>query len=237
MPADLVFLINQASESLTARQLKIALTNWPSSDPPAIVSLNSQTDQANSKIWPIGMKLATFFGLGGKKRAYQNPPGDEQRTYYTQTTGQDSRQITHRLVPANAPVKIMGGETGDALLKIPLKVADHTEDWELRVAKGNDDTTFVLYSNAYWVVSLPKAILDGHSGLDEDGGIFNPAMTEVMHRLVRYSLPVGAAPKSAPRPATAEEVQHTLSENPVRQRNRQSLQVPATELDRARLKH
>lgn len=148
MPADLIFLINQASESLTARQLKIALTNWPKDSAPAVVSLSSETDSANANIWPIGLRIPSLFGGGGKMRPYEmtiheKPYHDSQRTYYTKTTGQDPRQITHRICPAQpsvAEINQQGNILGEVVRTIPLT----SGNWELRKAPGNEGADYDL---------------------------------------------------------------------------------------------
>jgi hypothetical protein len=205
MPADLVFLINQASESLTARQLKIALTNWPKGTAPVVVAMTSESDTATGGIWPIGLKLATLFGGGGKMRDYEmtihdKPKYESQETYYTRTPGHDPRQITHRMclaAPGQPTVTQGGNVLGEVVRTLPLA----SGTWELRKAAGNEGTDFVMYSDAYWVLSLPKTILDGHSGKGAEG-IFNQDMRELMADIVKFSVPNAGQSKAAPLPPT-----------------------------------
>ena len=59
--ADLSILINPASESLSVRQLKIALRTWPEVEPPAIINISANTDSANKIAWPIGKSIERAF--------------------------------------------------------------------------------------------------------------------------------------------------------------------------------
>lgn len=222
MPADLIFLINQASESLTARQLKIALINWPKGTPPAIVAMTSATDYATGNYWPIGLNAATALGAGGGMRDYPMPPPhkpDPQRSYYTTTTGHDPRQISHRVheIDPSRPSAVEVTENGNVSGKVILRFGrDSTSppQWELRKIIGNEGTTFVIDSDAYWVVSLPKSVLDGHTGKPAEGGIFNGTTAELMSNLVKYAVPKAGQPsKSAPAPATASDVNKAVMQS------------------------
>jgi hypothetical protein len=173
--------------------------------------MTSESDSATGGIWPIGLKLATLFGGGGKMRDYEmkihdKPKFESQRSYYTTTTGHDARQITHRMCPAEPGQETVtqgGNVLGEVVRTIPLQ----GKTWELRKAAGNEGADFVIYSDAYWVVSIPKAILDGHSGQGKEG-IFNHDMREIMANLVMYSVPkTGESSKKAPLPPTPEQAQ------------------------------
>ena len=96
MPYDLTFLINPATESLYARQLKLALSNWTSTQP-AIVMLAATDDFATGTAWPLAM----HFPDGTKARDYNLPmkdhPTENQWSYITTTVGNDKRQWTHHI--------------------------------------------------------------------------------------------------------------------------------------------
>lgn len=58
-PADLVVLVNPATESLTAREIKLALRDWKESYP-LIVAITSKTDGPNKTAWPLGYCVSKF---------------------------------------------------------------------------------------------------------------------------------------------------------------------------------
>jgi hypothetical protein len=206
LPVDLIFLLNQASESLTARQLKTSIPDrkWPY-DAPAIISLTSESDAATKRIWPIGLGIGRLLSFGGRMRYPYSYHGaekrDSQTTYFMKTPGHDQRQITHRICsdrPENTFRDAQGNAYGPVLRDF---AGTASTGWQLRSAAGNSGVDYVLYSKAYWVVSVPQEVLDGHNGEATHGnekGIFNAKMRAIMSDLVKWAAPKNSQPKSAP---------------------------------------
>lgn len=97
--ADLVVLINPASESLNARQTKLSLEGWDKPYP-LIIAVGSQNDRPNGTFWSWGYNL----GRQPRTRDYHIPvPSgqliEKQKTFLNTTVTNDQRQITHLLVP------------------------------------------------------------------------------------------------------------------------------------------
>jgi len=128
--ADFTVFVNPASESLTARKLKLALKGWdrddtksvtvPGSDksalppPPLMVAIGAQNDKATGFLWPLGYGLAKLFGRIPKTNDYLNTGNskpDKQAPYLRLTTTNDQYQHTHmlELITGNQPA-LMGSE-------------------------------------------------------------------------------------------------------------------------------
>lgn len=115
-PADLVLLVNPASDALYTRRLR---QNFPYADEkkdarweaPLIVSVTSKSDSANRDLYPTGQTIGTHFGLlRGDFRMFHdsgNKTGDKekfrlQHDYVTTPSGFSPALITHKIVPEKA---------------------------------------------------------------------------------------------------------------------------------------
>ncbi len=194
MPYNLTFLINPATESLYARQLKLALRNWKSSKP-AIVALAARDDTATGTAWPLALLRRS--GIRDRDYALKLPHGDiteSQKTYVTSTVGNDQRQWTHKIhigdadqVPAEANVTALNLERQTAEYfhvrlrgeKDGVVARCHVE--ELR----GTDAKHQIDSKAYWVIPLEKTILSGHGGVAKENGIFSESMSDLMAGIIR----------------------------------------------------
>lgn len=174
--ADLVILINPASESLFARKAKIALRQWPSIEPPAIISLTSESDGINRAAWPIGRSLSAILEPGieatrqyrvGHHRLVSSTRTESQSSYVNSTAGFHlDRQVNGF---------IWNNENSD------FEISRNTT----KVGSPDLDK-HGLNSRGYLVLQVSKDILHGHSGIpsqrnsDEAGGVFNPAMSKLI---------------------------------------------------------
>lgn len=193
--ADLVVLINPASESLTARKMKMTLANWKKSYP-LIVSLGSSNDRPNGIFWKWGYNL----GPQAATRHYQLSNGmkDSQRDYLQSTVTNDPKQRTHELVDAKGdlprpPKRNEVFARNLAQLSSTDKVSSKDPIWIVTDSKSPPKpyqlqqidtrkvagTPFVLDSKAYWVMQVPNEVLSGHSGDRDHGGIFCTSMTDL----------------------------------------------------------
>lgn len=212
VPFDAVFLINQASESLRALQLKSALANWPY-EKPLIVSLSSETDCENRSLWPLGLWFQRYLMLGeqlGNERSY--PDGESQWSFLNRTGGHDPRQITHYLYPEGKYPMQKGFEGNATDVKVidDFKV-DSRATWCLNEYRASS-VPARQYSKAYWMVRVPKELLDGHGGVGKEG-IFHPKMQDAFEELVRFILPEVTAPtRLAPAPNKLPKPKFELNE-------------------------
>jgi len=201
MPYDLTFLINPASESLYARQLKLALQGgWQKGvkkKRPAIVAIVSENDSANGSVWPLAVGLLRLTPYDNTRdRSYDigvpNHPTERQVSYIYKTLGNDARQFTHQLsrlgdfelnddkVSSDVPARNFLNSNGDGF-SIRLCGNENGRIGRYKLA----ELPFVraahqLESDAYWVVPVPTSILSGHGGEKRENGIFNNAMTDLM---------------------------------------------------------
>jgi len=180
MMADLTVLINPASESLFARQLKVGLRGWPSYDPPAIISIKSETDSATGSVWPVMkyMELATnpgevFLGRRYRLNHHRNPESRLTETpwdYQTKTAG----NYTDRLLNGYIDVTETGG---------------------FRIVNPDLEKHY-LTGEGYLVLRAHRRLINGHSGEPLPGedssefqnhGIFTERMSKFIETIVHQS--------------------------------------------------
>ena len=189
--ADLVVLVNPASESLTARKLKLALRGW-TKPYPLIVAIGAPDDAATGRAWPWGYRLSPQ----PRTRDYTvlGAP-DPQRDYLATTVTHDPKQITHALRPSGETRAGPGGDAFGANLGV-LDSGPGTPIWirsgpdgramPYRLSKldprasGDAGLKFVLESDAYWTLQTPREVLSGHSGDRAAGGVFSVPMRDLM---------------------------------------------------------
>lgn len=204
MPYNLTFLVNPATESLYARQLKLALRKWTSPQP-AIVALAAKDDFATGKAWPPALHMPS----GIRDRDYLlklngEQTKESQKSYVTTTVGNDQRQWTHE-IRVGEPDAVAAGVNVTAQ---NLRRESSTYfDVRLRGAKqgtiarcqlvdmNGTDASHQIDSKAYWVIPLEKTILSGHGGVASENGIFSASMSDLMAGIIRK---VGADRRDAP---------------------------------------
>ena len=204
MPFNLTFLINPATESLYARQLKLALREWDS-DQPAIVAIAAKDDVATGKAWPFALLRPSR--IRSRDYIISMPSGsitESQRGYVNSTVGNDKRQWTHKLqVESTRQYDMKANVTADNVLRtpvVPFEVRLRGDDAG-KVATGRVvelpgvDAKHQLVSKGYWVLPVEKNVLSGHGGVRGENGIFNSSMSDLMAGIIRQ---VGAVRRVAP---------------------------------------
>jgi hypothetical protein len=188
-------------------------------DEPRIISVTSETDQATGLAFPIG---ASLFGVGKLYRDYEGPTGEQvsQRLFFTHTPGHNDRLLDHAIVPITAETPTpQRARAFDENLEFPQALPPTTADDQPTpiFATGGEETAAgrttiwrwwrLDYTgdpkqrSPFWIVKVPKEILNGH------GAIFNPNARDMMAALFRLSnvLDREAAPPPSieikPRPA------------------------------------
>ena len=174
---DLVLLINPATEALQARQLRLATMDWPSDfEPPAMISLTSETDSATGLIWTWGKKIETLITptVPSVDRMFQidsdgdNEPDDRESVagFLEHTSGHDYRCL-------KAILKMEGDEL--ETIEVPQEAKYLFYDCEM---------PYKLPDGGYAAFRVEEKTLDGHSGEAETNGIFNPAMVDLSLKLL-----------------------------------------------------
>ena len=199
--ADLVVLINPASESLYAYQLKLALKNRPPEYRPVIVSITSQSDSATKDRWAQSAFARLLVKGGNEFRPYYRGPErtrEGQYSYVEATAGHDKRQFTHWLkeVPLQGPLKPRN--------MLSSNISRAKQDYFFIRAQDESHKTYCLEPippdkgpgdvwqtpvGGYWVFQVPDDILHEHGGKPETGGIFNPQMVDLLGAVMKISNP------------------------------------------------
>lgn len=207
VPADLIVLINPASETLYAHQIKRALEGW-GNRPPAIISVTADSDGATNGIWnkskyilPSVWQQALFAEVQDPLDRKPHGFRETNASYLTRTAGHDDRII-------DADVRAMD-EDSKAFNSDGVKdvIGDNIEkgkkrEWfwiaskdqparrfylEKHEARDDEEHKKWVYgrANGYWVLSVKSDILQGHTGGKD--GIFNTPMTHLLSGLFSRS--------------------------------------------------
>ena len=190
MPYNLTFLINPATESLYARQLKLALRGWPKSSQPAIVALAAKDDVATGQAWPLALLAPS--GIRSRDYLVKGVGEESQKTYIRSTVGNDQRQWTHQVIEGRKLPLVPQGHVAASNA--------HATSGEFTIRLRDDkpgeatlctvqpltsvEASHQLDSNAYWVIPVDKNILTGHGGIPSENGIFCQSMGDLMAGII-----------------------------------------------------
>ncbi len=212
MPYNLTFLINPATESLYARQLKLALRNWPKGQP-AIIALAAKNDFATGVAWPPALKLPN--GIRSRDYIVEGVGKESQKSYVVATVGNDQRQWTHEIqqgveqtVGAHADIMASNASRSTDVFPIRLRDDPSGKATLCRIAPITSvNAKHQIVSDAYWVVPLEKNILSGHGGVPAENGIFCQSMGDLMAGIIgQMDVLTQKAPMTpAPTPAQTEK--------------------------------
>lgn len=181
-------------------------------DEARIISVTSETDRATGVAFPIG---AGIFSTGKLYRNYEpTKPGGKpqgQRQFFTTTPGHNKLLLDHEIAALKESVPTTHAETAfDENLDNPQALPPMGDDDQATpiFATGGEDagngkttpwnwwrlnfTGDLAQRSPFWVVKVPKAILNGH------GDIFNPNAIDMMVALFRLSNLL--EPSGAPQP-------------------------------------
>lgn len=199
-PADLTLLLNPASEALSARELKLALQNWGGKTPP-IISLTSKNDSATKLAWPLATKASSIFDRGYRPLE----KGVSERTFVTSTAGHlgivIDRQVTPSPVaPEETPADAVEWNLQNASARC-IRAADAW--WQIEEVGDSADprVPFVIngeQAKGYWIVQVPKQIIDGHGGIFNENSIdFIAGLYKMCRAEIRTQRAVRLAPVAA----------------------------------------
>ena len=170
-------------------------------DEPRIISVTSETDEATGVAFPVG---ATLFGVGKLYRDYSGPETGgapvDQRLFFTHTPGHNNLLLDHRIVPLDMTAPVA---------EEPRAFEENLENPQALPASGGDAQATPIFATGgaelsngektpwnwwrlnytgnpsqrspFWIVRVPKEILNGH------GDIFNPNAIDMMAALFRLS--------------------------------------------------
>ncbi len=185
LPADLTILINSASESLYAREIKLALKDWHSPRP-AFISITSDTDVVTTYAWPFAATFSHLFG--GFRTYYHEGQAEAQKSYLFTTAGHKEPLFTHQ-VTALGEESVPGGTTPFAynaehasLRKFFVTGADN-KAYAFSLKAMPEHRAGAMPVGGYWVFDVPPMILKGHGGVFKEGGIFSVPVTDLLAAL------------------------------------------------------
>ncbi len=209
-PADLILLVNSAAESIYAKELTdmfraVGHRGHIRPDRPLFVSITSETDSATRSAFPVGTLLPNLFArrhYDWKADRGQTSDNVSQHDYVTKTPGHNELLFTHRIDPEGPPPLRtatkpdrahcgIGNPAFEANLSDPqglrFRTLDpaHPDDFEwwrfVSLADLPDHPNLKL--TPYWVMHVPKAIINQHSP------IFTPEGCALMAALFRITNP------------------------------------------------
>ncbi len=193
-PADLVVLINTASEGVHAKGFIDLLTRDGISlyrvdaqgkrySRPLIVSLTSESDLATRVYFPIGARLG---GLGKHYRKYGPEfcsPGESQRAFLLHTSGNMEVLFSHTMTREPLPP---GTQVPEADVQLRLEENPATGETSFSFTGLHDRYTVrniptALNQTPYWIMRVPKSLIPNHSE------IFGPDTLRLLAALVRVT--------------------------------------------------
>jgi hypothetical protein len=213
-PADLILLVNSATESIYAKELsdmfaRIGHRDSVNPNRPLLISITSESDSATGGWFPTGTFLPNLFAH--RRYHWDTRYGTashevDQHEYLTKTPGNNPRLFTHRVLPEVPP------PDAPSTTEIALKQTRQTEaciaanpafEENLRHLHGtsfatsdpNNPNQFKWWQLAkidsasrtpYWILQVPDEIIHEHSP------IFTPAGRAMMAALFRISNPEDA---------------------------------------------
>jgi hypothetical protein len=171
-PADLVLLINSAAESIYAKKMIDMLSDAaPGRQKPLVISITSRADSATRLLFPAGTRLSNIPKLiAGNFRSYGNGK-PHQYFYFTRTQGHNDSLQSHEIVKIEGkhdPVELdcfdenITHPKGKPRGTVFVTGRDRSKpDWWRIEPRGPNHTP-------YWVVRVPRALIQGHGGIFED---------------------------------------------------------------------
>ena len=180
-PADLVLLVNPASQAMEAKQLIDIFERYhvkfQRSDAagrvyevPLVVSMTSTADLATRVLFPVGMR---FKGLGNSFRPYgsESCARGRQADYFRHTAGHE-RALHSHLVEV-APIGTDAGEPAAGDIERTMGRLNYNYDPLTRLRTWSAEGEKLRYSihqnprswndTPYWVMEVPPAIIPDHS--------------------------------------------------------------------------
>jgi pimeloyl-ACP methyl ester carboxylesterase len=186
LPADLILMVNPASDSILTRQMIAALySRHTENSRPFLVSLTSTGDAATGVAFPVSTSLAATTKVFNEV----TPPGTEkresERRFYTETPGHNQFLINHETVKLD---KTMAAPGGLNALQTNLSHNLSGEVFTTDAAPGRLDLWHIKRVGnvdvPYWDVKVDPTIIMNH------GDIWNPKAQAMMAAIFRMTNPL-----------------------------------------------
>ena len=180
VPADLVLLVNPASQALEAKQLIDIFDRYHIKfqredeagrryEVPLVVSMTSTTDLATRVLFPVGMRLK---GMATRFRPYgaESCARGRQARYFRQTAGHE-RVLHSHVVETEPAAAAVVQPTGD--IERPMLDLEYSYDPITRMQTWRSQGQKLRYNihqnprswndTPYWVMEVPPSIIPDHS--------------------------------------------------------------------------
>ncbi|HEY6207012.1 MAG TPA: hypothetical protein VIW21_12685 [Chthoniobacterales bacterium] len=195
MPADLVIVVNPASDSILARQMIAALYSRKTENTrPLFVSITSTGDSATGLAFPVGTSLAATTKVFNNVPA-PGPSGATQseRKFYTATPGHNEMLVNHVTLNLDKTIK---SPQGHPALETNLEHNLSGEVFTLDGADGKLDLWQIKRVGdvdvPYWNVKVDPSIIRNH------GDLWNERAEAMMAAIFRMANPM-LNPRPKPR--------------------------------------
>jgi len=194
LPADLILVVNPASDSVLTRQMIAALASRETGDTrPFLVSLTSTADAATGTAFPVSTSLAAttkafnkvelpgLFDDAEKKL----PKRESERTFYTTTPGHNAFLVNHKTAKLPGTMEVPDDVSA---LATNLSSKLSGEEFATDRSKGVLDLWRIERNEnvdvPYWNVSVDPSIIKDH------GDIWNEKAKAMMAAIFRMTNPI-----------------------------------------------
>jgi hypothetical protein len=186
LPADLILMVNPASDSILARQMIAALySRHTENSRPFLVSLTSTADTATGLAFPVSASLAATTKVFNEVPVPGADQRESERRFYTATPGHNEFLINHETVKLPKTIQAPGGLNALQTNLSHNLIADvfatdgpngTLELWQIKQT-GNVDVP-------YWDVKVDPSIIKDH------GDIWNRKAQAMMAAVFRMTNPL-----------------------------------------------
>jgi hypothetical protein len=186
LPADLILMVNPASDSILARQMIAALySRHTENSRPFLVSLTSTADAATGIAFPVSTSLAATTKVFNEVPVPGADQRESERRFYTATPGHNEFLINHETVKLPQTIQAPGGLNALQTNLSHNLIADvfatdgpngTLELWQIKQT-GNVDVP-------YWDVKVDPSIIKDH------GDISNRKAQAMMAAVFRMTNPL-----------------------------------------------
>jgi hypothetical protein len=193
-PADMILLLNSASESIYAKELidmfrRAHFGGDVSSRRPLLVSVTSEGDGDTGGFFKIGTTLSNAFGTFREYQRNQKFDGVttrvNQKKFFTTTPGWNDDLISHHVICLNPQeLKSVTNPNGNQAASFSLDKAfninlshpnanllrfctdpqNHQIWWKIEAVKDHKQTP-------YWIIKVPRQIIPNHAGIWFDSSL------------------------------------------------------------------
>jgi hypothetical protein len=201
LPADLILMVNPASDSILTRQMIAALASrHTEKSRPFLVSLTSTADAATGTAFPVSTSLAATTKVFNEVPVPGTEQRESERRFYTATPGHNAFLINHETEKLEKTLEASGGLNALQTNLSHNLIADvfatdgangRLDLWKIKRI-GNVDVP-------YWDVKVDPSIIKNH------GDIWNPKAQAMMAAIFRMTNPLMNRAQVKPRAVLKKE--------------------------------